>query len=432
MATTLAQVAALRGEPDDVLRLIRDGSDIIVPLANGEPQRILEVIDRAAPELDRVRIHQMHVAHDYPYLHGVYGDRLTHVSYFLSAITRRAYAEGGCQLVPSNFSDLPQLLRRTTNCSLLVAQAAPPDQHGFFSLGTNADYAARFLGNIPVFLQVNPNMPRTFGEINVHVSQIAGWCESDAPLLVVPPSPVDELDRTIAAFIAERVPDGATIQAGIGGIPNALLKALENHKHIGIHTELLTDGVVDLVESGAATGLRKATRPGKVVATFALGTARTYEFLADNPVVEMLPVDWVNDPRIIGREPRFVSINATVEVDFLGQCNSEIINGQYWSGSGGQADFARGAMHSPEGQGFVVLHSTAHGGQVSTIVPQLSHFSAVTTSKNTVDKVVTEFGVAELRGHSIEDRTRSLISIAHPDHRESLERTAYEGRWIRH
>jgi acyl-CoA hydrolase len=373
-----------------------------------------------------VRVHQMHAAYDYPYLHGCYRDRLTHVSYFLSAATRSAYADGGCQLVPAHFSDMPRLLRRTTACSLVVAQAAPPDRHGFFSLGTNADYVARFLGNVPIFLEVNPNMPRTFGENNVHVSQIVGWCESDYPLLIVPPPRVENIDRRIAGFIAERVPDGATLQAGIGAVPNALLEVLTEHKDLGIHTELLTDGVVDLVESGAATGLRKTTRPGKVVATFAMGTARTYDFVADNPVVEMLPVDWVNDPRVIGREQRFVSINATIEVDFLGQCNSEIINGRYWSGSGGQADFARGAMHSPEGQGFVVLHSTAHDGSVSRIVPQLSAGAAVTTDKNTVDMVVTEYGVAELRGRTIDQRTRALIAIAHPDHRPALERAARE------
>ena len=168
------------------------------------------------------------------------------------------------------------------------------------------------------------------------------------------------------------------------------------------------------------------SRPGKIVTTFALGTSRTYDYIADNPMVEMLPVDWVNDPRIIGREQHFASINATVEVDFLGQCNSEVINGRYWSGSGGQADFARGAMHSPEGQGFVVLHSTAHGGEVSRIVPRLSPGAAVTTDKNTVDKVVTEFGVAELRGKTIGERTRALIAIAHPDHRDELARAAHE------
>jgi len=422
------QIEAARADPEDVVGHVPLGADIIVPLANGEPRLLIEAIDRAAADerIDRVRIHQMHAAYDHPHLHGSYGERLRHVSYFLSAVERAAYADGGCNLVPAHFSDMPRLLRRTTTCSLLVAKAAPPDRHGFFSLGTNADYSARFLGEIPVFLEVNPNMPRTFGENNVHVSQIVGWCESDYPLLDFAPAPAGDLDQRIAALVAERIPDGATIQVGIGAVPNALMKLLEDHRHLGIHTELLTDGLVDLIESGAATGLNKVSRPGKIVTTFALGTSRTYDYIADNPMVEMLPVDWVNDPRIIGREQHFASINATVEVDFLGQCNSEVINGRYWSGSGGQADFARGAMHSPEGQGFVVLHSTAHDGEVSRIVPRLSPGAAVTTDKNTVDKVVTEFGVAELRGKTIGERTRALIAIAHPDHRDELARAAHE------
>ena len=428
MRSVPEQIEAARADPEDVVGHVPLGADIIVPLANGEPRLLIEAIDRAAADerIDRVRIHQMHAAYDHPHLHGSYGERLRHVSYFLSAVERAAYADGGCNLVPAHFSDMPRLLRRTTTCSLLVAKAAPPDRHGFFSLGTNADYSARFLGEIPVFLEVNPNMPRTFGENNVHVSQIVGWCESDYPLLDFAPAPAGDLDQRIAALVAERIPDGATIQVGIGAVPNALMKLLEDHRHLGIHTELLTDGLVDLIESGAATGLNKVSRPGKIVTTFALGTSRTYDYIADNPMVEMLPVDWVNDPRIIGREQHFASINATVEVDFLGQCNSEVINGRYWSCSGGQADFARGAMHSPEGQGFVVLHSTAHGGEVSRIVPRLSPGAAVTTDKNTVDKVVTEFGVAELRGKTIGERTRALIAIAHPDHRDELARAAHE------
>ena len=428
MRSVPEQIEAARADPEDVVGHVPLGADIIVPLANGEPRLLIEAIDRAAADerIDRVRIHQMHAAYDHPHLHGSYGERLRHVSYFLSAVERAAYADGGCNLVPAHFSDMPRLLRRTTTCSLLVAKAAPPDRHGFFSLGTNADYSARFLGEIPVFLEVNPNMPRTFGENNVHVSQIVGWCESDYPLLDFAPAPAGDLDQRIAALVAERIPDGATIQVGIGAVPNALMKLLEDHRHLGIHTELLTDGLVDLIESGAATGLNKVSRPGKIVTTFALGTSRTYDYIADNPMVEMLPVDWVNDPRIIGREQHFASINATVEVDFLGQCNSEVINGRYWSGSGGQADFARGAMHSPEGQGFVVLHSTAHDGEVSRIVPRLSPGAAVTTDKNTVDKVVTEFGVAELRGKTIGERTRALIAIAHPDHRDELARAAHE------
>lgn len=236
-------MAAKRAAPEAVLDHVGVGADVIVPLAAGEPRWLLEVLDGAAAEgrLEGVRVHQMHAAFDHPYLHGVYGDRLHHVSYFLSAVGRSAHLSGGTSLVPAHFSDMPRILRRTTRCSLVLARCAPPDRHGYFSLGTNADYTARLLGEAPVFLEVNPNMPRTFGENNVHVSQIVGWCEVDEPLLEVDPPPITDLDRRIAAFVAERVPDGATLQAGIGSVPNALLELLADHHDLGVHTELVSD-----------------------------------------------------------------------------------------------------------------------------------------------------------------------------------------------
>ncbi|MDQ1519912.1 MAG: hypothetical protein QOI55_985 [Actinomycetota bacterium] len=414
-----------------VLDHVADGTNIIVPLANGEPKVLLDTIDAHGDDLRDVRVHQMHALYDRPYLHGVYGDRLRHVSYFLSAVTRRAFLEGGCDLVPANFSEVPMLLRRTAKCSLALAAASPPDRHGYFSLGTNADYTARFIGQVPFFLEVNPNMPRTFGENTLHVSQVVGWSEAEYPLIEVKPPPVDDKDTRIAMLVAERIPNGATIQAGIGAIPNAILGLLRDHRDLAIHTELVSDGVMDLLESGALTGTRKVTRPGKIVGTFAVGTTRLYDFLHDNSAVEFLPVDWVNDPRVIGREHCFVSINATIEVDLLGQCNSEMIAGRYYSGSGGQADFARGAMYSEDGKGFVVVHSTTRDETVSRIVAQLCPGAPVTTMKNTVDHVVTEYGVAELRGRSIADRARALIAIAHPKFRDELTADARRFGYLR-
>jgi acyl-CoA hydrolase len=303
---------------------------------------------------------------------------------------------------------------------MVLAAAAPMDRHGYFSLGTNCDYVAPFIGTVPFFLEVNAQMPRTFGRNQVHVSQLAGWCEVDRPLVAVEeavPSPEDE---RIAALVAERVPDGATIQAGIGAIPNAVLAGLRGHRDLGVHTELLSDGFIELIESGVATGTRKRLSPGKVVTTFALGTQRLYGFLHENPAVELLPVDHVNDPRVIAEEDCFVSINATVEVDLIGQCASETVAGRYWSSSGGQADFARGAMYSPHGRAFIVVPSTAVGGTISRIRGTLSPGSVVTTLKNTVDHVVTEYGVADLRGRSLSQRARDLIAIAHPRFRDEL------------
>jgi acyl-CoA hydrolase len=274
-------------------------------------------------------------------------------------------------------------------------------------------------------------MPRTYGENQLHVSQVLGWCEADYPLVELPPREAREADRLIAEMVAERIPDGATIQAGIGAVPNLVLELLAEHRDLGVHTELLSDGFVDLVEKGAVTGTRKRTHRNKLITTTALGTKRLYDFVADNPGVEFWPVDETNDPRNVALEPHFTAINATIEVDFLGQCASESLGSDYWSSSGGQPDYARGAVMSEGGQAFIVLHSITGDGETSRIVPQLHPGAAVTTFKNVVDRVVTEYGVAELRGSSIAERTRRLIDIAHPKFRESLTASARELGYLR-
>jgi acyl-CoA hydrolase len=417
-------------DADEVLRHVDPGADIIVPLANGEPVGLIDALEANADALEGVRVHQMHAVHERPYIHGAFGDRLRHVSYFLSAATRGAFAEGSCDLVPNHFSEMPQLLRQSTTHPIVLAAASPPDAHGYFSLGTNADYVASLIGRVPFYLEVNDRMPRTFGLNQIHASQLLGWSEADRPLVEVPPAKPDDRDRAIAASIVEHIDDGATLQVGIGGIPNAVLEALRDHRGLGIHTELLADGVVDLVERGVVTGVHKQLRRNKVETTFALGTQRLYDWLHDNGAVEFLPVDLVNDPRRIGDEHDFISINATTEVDLYGQCASETIAGRYWSSSGGQADFARGAMYSPGGKGFIVLHSTTSSGR-SRIRLRLTEGSVVTTLKNTVDHVVTEWGMAKLRGRSIAERAAALIAIAHPDHRAALEEEAYEAGLLR-
>jgi len=403
----------------DVLNHIGPGTQIIAPIANGEATAAFDAIEAAAGDLDGVRVHQMHALHDRPYLRGEFGDRLRHISYFLSHVTRPQFALGNVGLVPAHFSEVYQIMRSRTDDPLVIAAASPPDSHGYFSLGVSADYTSSFIGRARFFLEVTEHMPRTFGRNQLHVSQLVGWCRSDRPLVTVPPAQATPVDDTIAGFVADRVPNGATIQTGIGAIPNAIMSALGDHRDLGVHTELLSDGVVDLIESGAVNGVRKELNRTKTVGTFALGTDRLHNFLADNTAIELWPVRYVNNPAIIGRERNFVSINATLSVDFIGQCASETIGGRYYSSSGGQNDFARGAMNSEGGQGFVVLHATTSSGQ-SRIVPRLAPGDVVTTPKNTVDKVVTEYGVAELRGRSIRERTRALIAVAHPDHRAEL------------
>src|SRR5918999_1942618 len=401
------------GRPEDVLAHIGPGADVILPLANGEPVGLLDVLERENERLRDVRVHQMHALHERPYIHGAYRDRLRHVSYFLSGATRQAFWDGCCDLVPNHFSEMPRLLQTSPHRPIVLAAVSPPDRAGYFSLGTNADCVASLIGKVPFFVEVNERMPRTFGLNQIHASQLLGFCEADRPLVQVPPAQPDERDRKIAAAIVERIPDGATLQVGIGGIPNAVLEALRSHRDLGIHTELLADGIVDLVERGVATGVRKQLRRNKVEATFCLGTQRLYDWLHDNGAVELLPVDLVNDPRRIAREDDFISINATTEVDLYGQCASETIAGRYWSSSGGQADFARGAMYSPRGQAVIVLHSTTRTGR-GRIRARLTEGSVVTTLKNTVDHVVTEWGIAQLRGRSLAERAAALIAIAHP------------------
>ncbi len=409
-----------------VLDFIEPGTSVIVPLACGEPVTILDHIEASADQLEGVTIHQMHALIDRPSMAGAFPGRLEHVSYFLSPVTRPHFHAGTLDMVPAHFSEVPRLLDRLPGPKLVVATVSPPDRHGYVSLGTNADYTASFVGKVPFFVEANVRMPRTFGRNQLHLSQLAGWCESDRPLLTVEPPQPDAVDHAIGALVAERIPDGATIQAGIGTIPNAALAALADHRDLGVHTELLADGLVALIEAGVATGIHKTHRRGKVVTTFCLGTQAVYDFIDENAIVELLPVDLVADPRFIGEDRHFVSINSTTEIDLLGQCASETVSGRMWSGSGGQADFARGAMYSEQGKGFIALPSVARGGSVSRITAQLSRGSIVTTIKNTIDHVVTEWGVAELRGRSIRHRARALIDIAHPDFRDELEREARE------
>ncbi len=408
------------GRPEDVIGYLSQEADVIVPLANGEPVAVLDAMEANAGRLDGVRIHQMHALVERPYIRGELGSRMRHVSYFLAPATRPSYWRGTVDLVPNHFSEVPSLLRTMTKCSLVIARCSPPDRHGYLSLGTNADYTASLIGRAPFFAEVDARMPRTFGGNQLHLTELLGWCEHDAALVEVPSPDPGPADRAIAALVSERIPDRATIQVGIGAISTAVLHALSSHRDLGVHTEMLSDGMIDLVEQGVVTGIFKQRRRNKVVATFCLGTRRLYDWIDENPIVEMQAVDWVNDPRVIATEKAFVSVNATTEVDLMGQSASETMAGRYWSSSGGQADFARGAMYSEGGKAFIVLHSTTTDLSRSRIRVSLTEGSVVTTLKNTVDHVVTEYGVAHLRGRSLAERARLLIAIAHPKFRDEL------------
>jgi acyl-CoA hydrolase len=422
-------LAAKRSTAEAVLDLIEPGADLICGLGNAEPATVMDAIEAGADGLSHVRIHQMLPLRDRDYIEGKV-DNLRHVSWFLSPHDKESFHRGDCDLVPNNFSAVPALMASATKRSLVVVSAAPPDRHGYFSLGTHAEYTAAMIGEVPFFVEANAQMPRTFGENQVHISQVAGWCEADYPLVEVPPREATDTDRKIAALVAERIPDGATLQAGIGAVPDQVLRLLGDHRELGVHTELFSDGFVDLIEAGVITGTQKATHRNTAITTSVLGSGRLHEFVAHNPGIELWPVDHTNDPRNIGLEPKMTAINATLEVDFLGQCASESLGTDYWSSSGGQVDYTRGALFAEHGQSFIVCHSTPHDESCSRIVATLHPGAAVTSYKNIVDNVVTEYGVAELRGRSIRERTERLIAIAHPKFRDELLAKAREFGYI--
>jgi acyl-CoA hydrolase len=416
---------AKRCSPGAVLDHIGEGADLIVGMGNGEPVSVLDAIEARAEALSGVRVHQMAPFRERRYMRGDFAG-LTHVSWFLSPATRAAFREGACDLMPNSFGEVPSLMRRWTGCSLVLAAVSPPDSHGYFTLGTHADYVAALIGEVPFFVEANDRMPRTHGENEVHISQVVGWCEADYPLVEAPTRPQKSTERKIAEYVAERIPDGATLQVGTGAIPDEVLELLGDHKELGVHTDSLIDGFVDLIERGVVTGTRKRNHRNKVVAANATGSRRLYEYVEENPGVEFWAVDHINDEPNMAGEESFVAINATLEVDFLGQCASESLGSAYWSSSGGQPDFARGAVLSEGGQSFILLPSTTANGSVSRIVAQLHPGAAITTNKNVVDRVVTEYGVAELRGSTIRERTHKLIGIAHPKFRDDLRRKARE------
>jgi acyl-CoA hydrolase len=413
-------VTTLKKTVHEILALIPDHSDIIIPLGNGEPDKILTAIDEKPEHFTSLRIHQMLEMKDRAYMRGEHKN-IKYISYFMNGFARKAFLNGTIELIPNHFHQMPRLLEQTAKKPILIAQASTMDEEGYFSLGTEADYASYFIGKIPFILQVNNNMPRTYGDNKIHISQILGYIEHNAPLVELPAAKVTEKDKIIAEYIAERIENGSTLQVGIGGIPNAVISLLKNHRDLGIHTEMLTDGVMELTKHGVINGCKKKTHTGKIIASFAFGTNELYRFMNENKSLEMLSVNYVNDPRNIAKEDNMIAINATTEVDFYGQCASETVAGKYYSSTGGQADFGTGVRFAKNGKGFICLHSTTKEDAVSRIRPFLTPKSVITTSKNDIDYIVTEFGISELKGKSLQERTKKLIKLAHPKFREELQ-----------
>jgi acyl-CoA hydrolase len=349
-----------------------------------------------------------------------------HRALFVGPNARQAVNDGRAEYVPVFLSDVPRLFRRgLMPLDAVLVNATPPDAHGYCSLGTSVEamHAAVDAARA-VIVQFNPSMPRTLGESFIHVDQIDFAVEVDVLPYEVPSPKIDEVERRIGEYVADLVPDGATLQLGIGAIPTAVAAGLRDKRDLGIHTEMFTDSVVDLVEAGVVTGDRKERNRGKIVSAFLMGTRRLYQFVHDNPMVEMRAVDFTNDTHVIRTFNRMVAINSAIEVDLTGQVCADSIGSRLYSGVGGQMDFIRGAALAEEGQAIVALPSTAVGGTVSRISPFLQEGAGVVTTRAHVRTVVTEYGVADLFGRSIAERARALIAIAHPDFREELTRQA--------
>ena len=348
-------------------------------------------------------------------------------SLFVSEPIRKVIQEGRGSYVPVFLSEIPELFSYgILPIDLAIFQVSPPDQHGFCTLGVSVDIAITALKMAKICIaQINPRMPRTHGDGFVHISKFAETIEYQEELPEILSSEPTEIERKIGEFCASLVEDGATLQMGIGGIPNAALACLNNHKNLGIHTEMFSDGVISLVEKGVVNGIYKNKHPQKVVAGFVIGSRKVYDFIHDNPSVVLLDSNYVNDDAVIRTNPKVVAINSAIEIDLLGQVCADTIGMRQFSGIGGQMDFIRGASLSPGGKPIIALPSTTNKG-VSRIVPLLNPGASVTTTRAHVHYVVTEYGIAQLFGKNIQQRIKALIEIAHPLHRESLEKAAHE------
>ena len=337
-------------------------------------------------------------------------------------LKRKAINEKRADFMPSFYYQIPRSIDEFVKPDVFYAMVSPMDEHGYFSFGTSISNAITMKKAAKrIYLEVNPNMPRTHGNSFIHITEADALCHVNNILPELKSSYISKNEMIIGNYIAELVPNGAVIQLGIGGIPNAAAHALSDKSDLGIHSELFTESMVDLLEQGVVTNRRKNIHEGKSIATFALGTKKMYEYLNDNVGIEFYPVDYVNNPNVIGMNDNLISINSCIEVDLFGQVCAETLGTKHYSGVGGQVDFVRGACLSKGGKSIIAIESTAKKGTTSKIKPILTPGSVVTTSRNEVDYIVTEYGAARLKGKTIGERAKALISIAHPDFREMLK-----------
>jgi acyl-CoA hydrolase len=418
-------------QAEEAVSCIASGHRVYIHGGVATPLRLVDAMTARAPELRDVELVHLHTEGSAPYVAPGMEDSFHVNALFVAANLRSAVNEGRADYVPVFLSEIPALFRSSAMpLDVALVQVSPPDRHGFCSLGVSVDVTraavdmARF-----VVAQVNPRMPRTHGDGLVPMSRFHAMVLSEEDIPEIRPAPRGELEAAIGRHVAALIEDGATLQVGIGAIPDAVLAALGSHRRLGVHTEMFSDGVVDLFERGAITGEHKRVHPGKIVAGFAMGTQKLYDFLDDNPLVAMLDIAYVNDTATIRRNPRVTAINSAIEVDLTGQVCADSIGTRQYSGVGGQMDFVRGAALSEGGKPIIALRSTSSRGG-SRIVSELKPGAGVVTTRAHVHYVATEFGVTNLYGKNLRERAKALIGIAHPDHREELERDARE-RFVR-
>ncbi len=412
--------------PEQAVALIRSGDHVYIQGAAATPLRLVEALTARHAELRDVELYHMHTEGKADYTRPEFADSFQVSAFFIGGNIRPSVQSGHSQYIPIFLSEIPLLFRREIlPVDVALIHVSPPDAHGFCSLGTSVDASHAALEKARIVIaQVNKKMPRSHGDGLVPLSRFDAYIEVDEYLPEHDLGEPDDIETLIGQHVASLVEDGATLQMGIGGIPNAALKFLGNHKHLGIHTEMFSDGVLPLIEKGVIDGSLKRVHPGKIVSTFAMGTQKLYDFIHDNPQVAMLDVQYVNDTAVIRRNPRVTAINSAIEIDLTGQVCADSIGYKMYSGVGGQMDFIRGASLSEGGRPIIALPSqTARG--ISKIVPALKEGAGVVTTRAHVHFVVTEFGVVDLYGKNLKQRAHALINIAHPDHREALSELAW-------
>lgn len=401
---------------------IKSGNRVVVGHACGEPGYLVDAMVANATAYENVEIVHMVAMGKAAYCAPEMERHFRHNAIFVGGTTRDAVAEGRGEFTPAFFFEVPRLFRTTLPVDVALVQVTPPDENGNVSLGVSVDYTLEAIKTAKlVIAQVNPCMPYTYGGAVIPVTELDLLVEHEAPITELAPPKIGEVERAIGEHCAALVKDGDTLQLGIGAIPDAVLLFLKDKKDLGIHSEMFSDGVLELAQAGVITNAKKTLKPGKFEVAFLMGTRRLYDFVDRNPDVLLDPVDYVNHPFVVAQNENMVSINSCVQVDLMGQVASESIGLKQISGTGGQVDFVRGAAMSRGGRSIIAMPATAAKGTVSKIVPLLDEGAAVTTCRNDVDYVVTEYGVAHLKGETLRQRAKNLIAIAHPDFREALK-----------